>query len=85
MARHASRFLASKEGCTLAMCLRLYEDMASSKTLYALPFVSFKPCQWQRLDTDHRMAVQAFFGLPPHLKWVPHKQRLGPFLSPIRA
>ncbi|KAK8787936.1 hypothetical protein V5799_022288 [Amblyomma americanum] len=42
----ARRFLAQGSGCSPAFCLRIYEAVATTKALYALPLVGLSRAQW---------------------------------------
>ncbi|KAL1479606.1 hypothetical protein MTO96_051719, partial [Rhipicephalus appendiculatus] len=60
----ASTLLAGGKGCSPDLALRMYNAVATARTLYAVPLVALRPAQWDTLDTDHRSVVRRLFGLP---------------------
>ncbi|XP_037515372.1 uncharacterized protein LOC119391795 [Rhipicephalus sanguineus] len=64
IARVASCVLAGGKGCSPVLALRLYNAVATARTLYSVQLVGLKPIQWESLDVVHRGAVRRIFALP---------------------
>ncbi|KAL3175131.1 hypothetical protein MRX96_040525 [Rhipicephalus microplus] len=60
----ASRLIAGGSGCSPDIALRMYNAVASARTLCVVHLLGFKPTQWATLDVDHRGLVRCLFGLP---------------------
>ncbi|KAH7976271.1 hypothetical protein HPB52_010440 [Rhipicephalus sanguineus] len=64
IARVASCVLAGGKGCSPVLALRLYNAVATARTLYSVQLVGLNPIQWESLDVVHRGAVRRIFALP---------------------
>ncbi|KAH7935085.1 hypothetical protein HPB52_003689 [Rhipicephalus sanguineus] len=64
IARVASCVLAGGKGCSPVLALRLYNAIATARTLYSVQLVGLNPIQWESLDVVHRGAVRRIFALP---------------------
>ncbi|KAL3214118.1 hypothetical protein MRX96_007246 [Rhipicephalus microplus] len=56
--------IAGGTGCSPDIALRLYNSVASTRTLYVVPLLGLKPTQRATLDVDHGGVVRRLFGLP---------------------
>ncbi|XP_072143100.1 uncharacterized protein [Dermacentor andersoni] len=64
VASAARSLLARGHGCTLQLALRVYNSVATSRALYALPTTNARAANWNAIDMAHRTAVRELYGLP---------------------
>ncbi|XP_077541080.1 uncharacterized protein LOC144153302 [Haemaphysalis longicornis] len=58
------QLLARGNGCSHRVALRIYNSMATSAVLYALPLVTLKRRRWGELELDQRRAIRLCLDLP---------------------
>ncbi|XP_050028306.1 uncharacterized protein [Dermacentor andersoni] len=64
VASAARSLLARGHGCTPQLALRVYNSVATSRALYALPTTNARAANWNAIDMAHRTAVRELYGLP---------------------
>lgn len=42
----------------------MYNSVATSRVLYALPLMNTRTANWSAIDTEHRNVVRTLYGLP---------------------
>ncbi|KAH7979258.1 hypothetical protein HPB49_008870 [Dermacentor silvarum] len=74
VASAARSLLARGRGCTPHLGLRVYNSVATSRALYALPLTNARAANWSAIDTEHRNVVRMLYGLP-------HSSQMGTTLA----
>ncbi|XP_070392586.1 uncharacterized protein [Dermacentor albipictus] len=59
-----SQLLARVQGCTTRWALQLFEAVATSRLLYALPLVALPPPCLRKLGLQHRSTMRVCLGVP---------------------
>ncbi|XP_070385219.1 uncharacterized protein [Dermacentor albipictus] len=60
----ARSLLARGRGCTPQLALRVYNSVATSRALYALPITNVRAANWKAIDMENRTVIRKLYGLP---------------------